>query len=367
MKYRSILQIYFASCAAATCHITHAAEVKFTKLGSERIVVNAVAEDEDKFAGMSVTNLHAIIADASGTHTPEEIKEFKGSVITDIDPSNAHRVGFVSIAFDKNNPTMPSLQAFSFADSEVELLPFPDSIKSPWDDVRIKSRAEGLSDDGSVTVGCIEYGGRFQAIRWKDGTPEILTFPSSEFISSVAYDVSHDGSIVVGVCSTKTEGSVAVIWEGEAVRIIGEGMALETSADGKHTIGVIDRNDGKPTAMLYSGGESIILESLDGFTGSIPHSISNSGDVVVGQGVSGRSPSATLWLRALDYEPLDLNEVFSVEMKREEIPHMSSAKYISRDETSIYAICDGFDFAIYKIEVPKGYFTNYQRSANKAE
>jgi uncharacterized membrane protein len=367
MQLRPISLIYSAFCAIAMCHITQATEVKFTKLISERIVVNAVAEKEDKLAGMSISTLSAIIADASGTHTPGELEEFKGSVITDIAPSGTHSVGFVSIAFDKNNPTMPSLQAYSLTNSKVELLPIPNSIASPWDDVRLKSRAEGISDDGSISVGYIEYGARFQAIRWKGGTPQILAFPSSEYISSVAYDVSADGSSIVGACSTKTGESVAVIWEGETLNILGEGIALKTSPNGEHTIGVIDRNDGKPTAVLYSGGQSITLESLEGFTGSKPHSISNSGDAVVGQGIAGRSPSATIWLRALGYEPLDLNEVFSEEMKREGIPHISSAKYISRDGNSIYVICDDFDFCVYKIEIPGGYFTNYQRTANKTE
>lgn len=327
--------------------------------------INAVAEKEEKVAGMSFSSFHAIITDAIGTHTPEAIKEYKSSVILGIEPTGTHSVGFVSIAFDKENPKMPSQQAFILADAEIQLLPFSDGIKSPWEDVRLKSRAEGISDDGSVSVGCIEYGGRFQAIRWEEETPEILNFPSSEYISSVAYDVSHDGSLVVGACSTKTDESVAVIWEGEAVRIIGEGMALDTSPNGEHAVGVIDRNDGKPTAMLYSGGKSIILESLAGFTGSMPHSVSNSGDAVVGQGLAGSAPRATAWLRERDYEPLDLNEVFSEEMKREEIPHMSLAKYISRDETAIYVICD--DFSVYKVEFPKGYLLNYPTSANKTE
>lgn len=367
MKSRPIFQLCLALCAAATCKTTEAAEVKFIKVTSERMAVNAVAEDEEKVAGMSISKLHAIIADASGTHTPESIKEFKGSVILGTEPSGTHSVGFISIAFDKENPKIPSQQAFIITDGEIQLLPFSDHIKSPWEDVRLKSRAEGISYDGSVSVGCIEYGGRFQAIRWEDKTPHLLHFPSSEYISSVAYDVSYDGSRVVGACSTKIDESVAVIWEGESVRIIGDGMALDSSPNGEHVVGVIDRNDGKPTAMLYSGGKSIILESLAGFTGSMPHSVSDSGDAVVGQGFTGRAPSATVWLRELDYAPLDLNEVFSEELKREAISHMSLAKHISRDETSIYVVCDGFDFSVYKVEFPKGYLTNYKTSANKAE
>jgi uncharacterized membrane protein len=366
---KNLVQPCLILCLCVACLNGQENKVIFTKLTSEPLALKAVADEANRLAGMSLSSFKSVIVDPEGSDTPEAFGKYKNSVINGINPTGEITVGFVSISYDKTAPAdAPSQQAFIYKQSGLELLPFAEGLSTP-PDIRIKSRAESLSGDGSVVVGCIGLGGRYQAISWVDTKPKVLPFPEPEYVSSVAYDVSIDGSLIVGACSTRKDDTVAVAWTKDGVLILGKGMALDTSSNGEHTVGVIDRNDGKPTAMLYSQGTEILLSSLVGFTGSMPHSVSDTGSVVAGQGLTGASPRATVWLKDSKYEPLDLNEVFGDEIKREGIPTLVSAQHVSSDGLSLVVV--GGDRSVYKVNLPENYFATHLNpnspSANKSE
>jgi len=79
------------------------------------------------------------------------------------------------------------------------------------------SAAAGVSADGSVVVGASESqdsGPVWQAFRWENGVMTALGgLPREYFIASMAYDVSVDGSVIVGESRTgQHDRNTAFIW-----------------------------------------------------------------------------------------------------------------------------------------------------------
>src|SRR5207245_10505475 len=69
-------------------------------------------------------------------------------------------------------------------------------------DTRSTSQASAVSADGSVVVGHIRFGNDLRAFRWTEASGIVdLGIPNSAgslFANQIVYDVSGDGSVVVG-------------------------------------------------------------------------------------------------------------------------------------------------------------------------
>ncbi len=101
------------------------------------------------------------------------------------------------------------------------------------------SIAEDVSDDGSVVVGSsiahkVSFNSYYEAFRWENGTMEPLgDLDNGDFISSAAYGISPDGSVIVGEAehTVETENVLAAyVRTGNGPMIqIGESPQLEPS------------------------------------------------------------------------------------------------------------------------------------------
>jgi uncharacterized membrane protein len=88
----------------------------------------------------------------------------------------------------------------------------------------LHAAARGISGNGAYIVGYVGP----SATRWSDAaftTRETLaSLPSSTTPSSAGYDVSNDGSVVVGSCLTAVSTYETVIWTSAGVRRLSEVM-----------------------------------------------------------------------------------------------------------------------------------------------
>ncbi len=163
------------------------------------------------------------------------------------------------------------------------------------------SRAYNVSDDGTVVVGQSLSASGYEAFRWEAGSMQGLgDLPGGAFHSR-AEAVSQDGSVIVGQSSVAS-GSEAVRWSGGTISGLGDlpggshiSIAWDVSADGGTVVG------GGNTALGWeafiwdstSGMRNLkqVLESehgldLTGWTLSAATGISNDGFAISGWGVN---------------------------------------------------------------------------------
>ncbi len=140
----------------------------------------------------------------------------------------------------------------------------------PW------GRAYGASIDGSVVVGEDGRPSDSKAFRWTD-TGGMVGLPGSFFQTSVAYDVSSDGSVVVG----RNLNHQAGYWAGTPTTwsLLCSGSAYGVSPDGSTIVGV-DHDTNQAFRWTDTGG----LGGLGGISGgsSEARDVSADGSVVVG-------------------------------------------------------------------------------------
>lgn len=180
----------------------------------------------------------------------------------------------------------------------------------------VNSSARAVSADGSVVVGQSDREGFNveEAFRWEDGTMEGLGYLAETAFTSWAYDVTVDGSIVVGMSQSDYPdedegGDEAFLWEAEADSMIGLGdlpggflssWAQGVSGDGSVVVGQSSTEDdeGNPLteAFIWTQEEGMrslkdVLEEdygLDLTAWALQEAIavSNDGTVIVGNGTN---------------------------------------------------------------------------------
>ena len=174
------------------------------------------------------------------------------------------------------------------------------------------SKAFDVSADGSVVVGTTVSSSGTEAFRWTDGVMEGLgDLPGGEF-ESQAYAVSGDGSRVVGIGNgflrNPADGSSfsieeAVLWTGDDMRGLGTlpnpklliSSALSVSGDGSVVVGMSGSESGFQ-AFRWTGG---VMEGLGDLPGgvfsSIAQDVSADGSVIVGTGWTATGAEAFRW------------------------------------------------------------------------
>ncbi len=172
------------------------------------------------------------------------------------------------------------------------------------------SEAHGISADGSTVVGLSGFNltaGDFEAFRWTmtGGMVGLGDLPGGAY-SSAAYDVSGDGSVVVG---QGNNGSLAaVLWTTPgspqdlgSIGSSGNSFATGISDDGRVIVGWSDTSPftlGEAVRWDRSGGATVPagLGDLPGASSeSIAHGVSGDGTVIVGRGTSASGPEAFRW------------------------------------------------------------------------
>lgn len=165
-----------------------------------------------------------------------------------------------------------------------------------------ESVATAVSADGSVVVGYVSNQRNrnrrpddrlLYAFRWENGAVQLLTPPEASDIS-VAFDVSADGSVIVGCATTNIPTSDAMVhpvrWVDGALQVLEipnltrVGQALVVSADGSSVAveGAV-RVNGRPVRRVFvwrNGAVQMLPSSVDAW----PTGISADGSVVVGGG-----------------------------------------------------------------------------------
>jgi probable HAF family extracellular repeat protein len=129
------------------------------------------------------------------------------------------------------------------------------------------SVATAVSASGAVIVGGVGRVGGSEAFRWADGVMVGLGDLPGGPVSSIAYGVSGDGSVVVGYGTTEFGGSDAIVWTGDGgmqrlfdVLVAGGATGLEgwrlfeanaISADGKWIVGTGNRGGNDEAFLAY--------------------------------------------------------------------------------------------------------------------
>ena len=150
-----------------------------------------------------------------------------------------------------------------------------------------QSYAFDVSDDGSVVVGKAKIiGGKWRAVRWVNGVIQNLgTLGGNE---SEALAVSADGSVVVGKSLDSLGRSRAFRWEngvmtdiGTLLGELGHCNVYDVSADGLRLVGESLDSLGLWRAIVSSGGSVNDLGTLGGLQ-SYARAISGDGLTIVG-------------------------------------------------------------------------------------
>jgi len=167
--------------------------------------------------------------------------------------------------------------------------------------------AYGINADGTVLVGVsTNSAGRWEAFRWKEGVGitgiGALAAGSAE---SYAFDVSTDGSVVVGYSGTTEFGGAthAFRWvEGEGMTDLGTlggiaSYAYGVNADGSVVVGYAYPSSGSHRAFRWTeAGGMADLGVLSGGSSSTARDVNADGSVVVGESHSERGTQAFRWV-----------------------------------------------------------------------
>jgi probable HAF family extracellular repeat protein len=155
------------------------------------------------------------------------------------------------------------------------------------------SDAFDVSADGSVVVGRSLRGWYDEAFRWENGVMTGLGLLHGPSFGSQATDVSADGSVVAGSCGGVERGAEAFRWENGVMTGLGDlpggyfySHTLDVSADGSVVVGE-SRSASGFEAFRWKNGVMTGLSDLPGGTfKSYAFYVSADGSVVVGNSES---------------------------------------------------------------------------------
>lgn len=165
------------------------------------------------------------------------------------------------------------------------------------------SRANGISSDGTKVVGQTG-GGRNEAFVWDatNGMQGLGDLPGGS-VSSIASDISADGSTIVGR-GTSGSGVEAFVWDStNGMQGLGDlpGGAYSSFASGVSANGSVVVGRGTSA----SGGEAMIWDAVNGLRGmgdlaggrflSQFNDVSANGSIVVGKGNGASGERAVIW------------------------------------------------------------------------
>jgi uncharacterized membrane protein len=159
------------------------------------------------------------------------------------------------------------------------------------------SEAYDVSVNGSIVVGTASSGANLAAFRWTAATGKVSIGPSH------AFGVSGDGSVAVGFNSTASRAFAWTQATGQILTGSRSGGVRAVSADGTLGAGYFQHPS---EAFLWPiGADTIILGSLPGTTSDTQaHSISPDGAIVGGYGHAAVSQLAWVWTQQFGYTTL---------------------------------------------------------------
>ncbi|BBO86554.1 hypothetical protein DSCO28_71200 [Desulfosarcina ovata subsp. sediminis] len=122
--------------------------------------------------------------------------------------------------------------------------------------------AYDVSADGSTVVGYSSFDGQdSDAFIWNasDGMTALGLAEGKEGMETEAFGISADGSVVVGKVETESGGWEAAIWDASGDMTVlggleggGDAVAYTVSGDGSVIIGYAENADGDNTAILWT-------------------------------------------------------------------------------------------------------------------
>ena len=178
------------------------------------------------------------------------------------------------------------------------------------------SRAEDMSQDGSVIVGHSVSGRGWESFRWHedDGMISLGDLPGGNF-DHRAMGVSHDGAVVVGWCD-RGDVREAYRWT-EAEGMVGLGdlaggrfwsAAFDANRDGSVIVGwgSSDASGFLKEAFRWTRDEGMVGlgDFVGGFTSSGATAVNADGSVIVGYSSSDGGRGAMVWTEDLGMVPL---------------------------------------------------------------
>lgn len=183
------------------------------------------------------------------------------------------------------------------------------------------SRANGVSADGVVAVGTGYSEMGREAFRWTEaGGMQGLGHPSLG-VASEAFDVSSDGSTVVGVSETFNAILGEAFYWTEESGMVGLGdlpggdfmsRANAVSNSGDTIVGVSSTTNGDVAFRWTSAAGIETLGVLPGGTNSSAHGVSADGNTIIGEASTQAAlPAAFLWTQESGMQ--DLAEVLRVD------------------------------------------------------
>lgn len=215
------------------------------------------------------------------------------SVATDVSASGLFVTGYSFVDFT---------EAFRYAGGALQRLGLPEGARS--------SSGFGISADGSVIAGLVNFQDRDEAYLWRGTEATALGF-LSEVRSSFANDVSDDGKVVVGSAGVGDHASEAFRWEART-GMVGLGMldgvsSAATGVDrhGSSVTGDINYDSAPGQAFLWRRGSGMQgLGYPDGYSGSATEGLSSNGKVVVGSLNVGAEAYPARWSKKHGWQQL---------------------------------------------------------------
>lgn len=188
-------------------------------------------------------------------------------------------------------------------------------VQASWKFVRLgdvpggtfqTTSAYDVSDDGSAVVGLGETAANFKAWRWTQSGGHVQIENSNLYSHSSA--ISADGSVAVGWIRNQLTGQVEALRWTEATGAVGLGdlagglfqsFANDVSADGTVVIGLGHNSSGQfATRWTEATGQTSIGDLPGGIAQSAAFGVSRDGLTIVGTGHSAAGPEAFSWTNA---------------------------------------------------------------------
>jgi probable HAF family extracellular repeat protein len=169
------------------------------------------------------------------------------------------------------------------------------------------SRAEGISDDGTIITGSSNSAAGLEAFRWTQSEGMVGLGIPTGMASSAAHGISADGTTIVGsVAGPLPDLDGEAFYWTQASGMVGIGSlettdpaatATDASADGSVIVGYTRSPNGLWEAFRWtSDGGMVGLGDLPGGSfESFANGVSGDGSIVVGESVTATSRDAYIW------------------------------------------------------------------------